>query len=586
MAKINRQIPLRGLILLLGGFVAFLSWTIQVSENPAYAQQATPTPTPTVTPPIGWHNQTSSRIPSRLQRTAISGERGAGGLDDWLYADICNTFFVTDPGVEAWGVTYQEFHVGYSKADFTANHPGISNPVIRVASCGGRPDPNTVVILTDPNGNVLEMETYIFKDPGSDLSGVGYSYQVMDAGPFGFYQLDIIQASRNYSKRYEIVDFRQEFWGPMISIEDSDTALSPPLYRPGESIQLEYRIQQPDWVRSSKAKPVEVGLYRVVSEGDVPDTTDAYWELVTHILIDSWTIETDEEGNYRQEITIPPDAPEGDYFLAVAYPNPSHRMEPFEDFLWLVGSGEELYSLQAFSVSSLPPAPVPVIAVNQTVEGVFRTDEDQVRYRFEGKAGETIRAHLSVAGIDVARLELWGPGNTNEAAYTHCDFQLQHQLPEDGTYTLVFELYPNSTITSDSSYSLQLSSIEEGQLSTAQAIGVSAIVGPFGVGVDNLRGFISCTWNSWTLDFIGQAGETVRAEVFAERLGSPLDSVLILTDLDGNELAANDDAVGLDSVIEYELPVDGVYRLEVKDLNEGAGPDYWFELELTEAGLG
>lgn len=61
-----------------------------------------------------------------------------------------------------------------------------------------------------------------------------------------------------------------------------------------------------------------------------------------------------------------------------------------------------------------------------------------------------------------------------------------------------------------------------------------------------------------------QAGQTLVASVIANRvLGSPMDGVLQITDLQGNVLAQNDDARGYDPQIAYLVPRDGQYCLRL-----------------------
>jgi hypothetical protein len=87
----------------------------------------------------------------------------------------------------------------------------------------------------------------------------------------------------------------------------------------------------------------------------------------------------------------------------------------------------------------------------------------------------------------------------------------------------------------------------------------------------------------------GRAGEPVVAEVTARRLGSPLDSVLELTDASGARLAVSDDATdrgsGLvthqaDSRIMTVLPANGTYYLRVADLQRKGGAEYGYRLRL------
>lgn len=89
--------------------------------------------------------------------------------------------------------------------------------------------------------------------------------------------------------------------------------------------------------------------------------------------------------------------------------------------------------------------------------------------------------------------------------------------------------------------------------------------------------------------FDGKAGDQVVAEVFARRLGSPLDSVLWLTDATGRQLAFNDDnedkGAGLlthhaDSRLACTLPADGSYLLTLADTQHQGGADYGYRLRV------
>ena len=90
--------------------------------------------------------------------------------------------------------------------------------------------------------------------------------------------------------------------------------------------------------------------------------------------------------------------------------------------------------------------------------------------------------------------------------------------------------------------------------------------------------------------FDGRAGERIVAEVSARRLGSPLDSVLRLTDASGKQIAFNDDfedpGAGLithqaDSLIACELPAKGIYFLQLADAQGKGGADYGYRLRIS-----
>ncbi|MCX6955008.1 MAG: hypothetical protein NTV51_22860 [Verrucomicrobia bacterium] len=89
--------------------------------------------------------------------------------------------------------------------------------------------------------------------------------------------------------------------------------------------------------------------------------------------------------------------------------------------------------------------------------------------------------------------------------------------------------------------------------------------------------------------FAAKADDEIVAEVFARRLGTPLDSVLKLTDATGRQLAFNDDnedkGTGLlthhaDSRLTCKLPADGTYFLTLADTQHQGGPDYSYRLHL------
>lgn len=61
------------------------------------------------------------------------------------------------------------------------------------------------------------------------------------------------------------------------------------------------------------------------------------------------------------------------------------------------------------------------------------------------------------------------------------------------------------------------------------------------------------------------AGQSLVVEVFAQRNGSPIDTLLQISDDTGRELARNDDWGSQDSRIEFRVPESGVYRVAVTD---------------------
>jgi hypothetical protein len=105
-----------------------------------------------------------------------------------------------------------------------------------------------------------------------------------------------------------------------------------------------------------------------------------------------------------------------------------------------------------------------------------------------------------------------------------------------------------------------------------------------------INGCIDVPGEQHVYSFEGYAGQEIVAEVLARRLGSPLDSVLQLTDAAGKQLAFNDDyedkAAGLethhaDSYLRVRLPGNGIYYLDLSDAQEQGGLEYAYRLRIS-----
>lgn len=90
----------------------------------------------------------------------------------------------------------------------------------------------------------------------------------------------------------------------------------------------------------------------------------------------------------------------------------------------------------------------------------------------------------------------------------------------------------------------------------------------------------------------GQGNKPMVFEVFARRLGSPLDPSLAVLDIDGNQIAFNDDhedpAAGLtthhaDSRVAVKLPPTGECFVRVTDTQNQGGPAHAYRLRITPA---
>ena len=91
-----------------------------------------------------------------------------------------------------------------------------------------------------------------------------------------------------------------------------------------------------------------------------------------------------------------------------------------------------------------------------------------------------------------------------------------------------------------------------------------------------------------TFAFEGKAGATLEFRVFARnhrlyesQFGSSLDSRLAVFGPDGEALVWEDDNIGLDSLGECTLPMDGTYQVFVYDHRRKGGPTFPYRLEIT-----
>lgn len=86
------------------------------------------------------------------------------------------------------------------------------------------------------------------------------------------------------------------------------------------------------------------------------------------------------------------------------------------------------------------------------------------------------------------------------------------------------------------------------------------------------------------VDFFGftaTKGQTLDIHVWARRLRSELDPVLILYNAQGGAIASNDDNGGPDSFIRFAVPADGEYFLEVRDHLRRGGDAFHYRIEVS-----
>ena len=96
-----------------------------------------------------------------------------------------------------------------------------------------------------------------------------------------------------------------------------------------------------------------------------------------------------------------------------------------------------------------------------------------------------------------------------------------------------------------------------------------------------LNGIISKPNEMDYFRFHAKKNQVTDVRVLARALRSPLDSVLVIYDSKGNQLAANDDSGGPDSYLRFTPPADGEYVAGIFDQLHHGGADYVYRIELT-----
>ena len=94
-----------------------------------------------------------------------------------------------------------------------------------------------------------------------------------------------------------------------------------------------------------------------------------------------------------------------------------------------------------------------------------------------------------------------------------------------------------------------------------------------------LIGNISAPGGEESYQFEGHTGQEMVFAVQASRIGSPLKSMLVLSDNAGQVLAvAGKNDINADAALHYKLTSDGKYTLSIADRDRGGGKDYFYRL--------
>ncbi|HMP78582.1 MAG TPA: pre-peptidase C-terminal domain-containing protein [Pirellulaceae bacterium] len=96
-----------------------------------------------------------------------------------------------------------------------------------------------------------------------------------------------------------------------------------------------------------------------------------------------------------------------------------------------------------------------------------------------------------------------------------------------------------------------------------------------------INGIISEPGDADYFVFEAKQGQVWDIECFARRIGSGLDPVINIYKADKSQVAANDDARGLDAYLRFQVPEDGQYYLRVRDQLRRGQADFVYRVEIT-----
>ncbi|MDB6037159.1 MAG: hypothetical protein JWM99_1000 [Verrucomicrobiales bacterium] len=177
-----------------------------------------------------------------------------------------------------------------------------------------------------------------------------------------------------------------------------------------------------------------------------------------------------------------------------------------------------------------PPTPVPIESSASGISSIVPDD---------GKSRRIKLAVASDAPLGVREIRFGGPNGVSNPINVNVGY-----LPE------IEETADNN-------------SLEHAQLVSLPAI---------------ISGHVSASAQSDYFRFKASPGNPIVFDVMAARIGSPLDSSVAVLDKGGKELARNEDAKGLDSVLTFNAPAEGEYIFTIRDFRyQGAG-DYRYRI--------
>ncbi|MBN8590864.1 MAG: PPC domain-containing protein [Anaerolineae bacterium] len=223
------------------------------------------------------------------------------------------------------------------------------------------------------------------------------------------------------------------------------------------------------------------------------------------------------------------------------------------------------------------------IVYGQTIEDELDSEVDSVPFAFEGSAGDEIRIILNSSEFDafltLETLDGEQLANDDNSA-GESDAQIDFILPEDGTYVIqVLDAFGGES----GAFSLTLNQLENGVVIDAPAPTAAPVIEVPSAGEDivlgdSVEGQLDGTALSYR--FEGSADQAILITLTSD----DFDPFLTLLDSSGAVLETDDDSAGnLNAQIEFTLPADDTYTIEVGSFFDGARGAY--NLSLSDAAV-
>ncbi|MCA9037120.1 MAG: hypothetical protein KDA91_18415, partial [Planctomycetaceae bacterium] len=97
-----------------------------------------------------------------------------------------------------------------------------------------------------------------------------------------------------------------------------------------------------------------------------------------------------------------------------------------------------------------------------------------------------------------------------------------------------------------------------------------------------LNGILNSPGDLDEFRILGESSGLYEVEVFADRLGSPLDSILTVLNMSGRIIARSDDGLTHDSRLTIRFPETADYIIRVEDKRGNGSPGHFYRIEITE----